>query len=64
MSVSFVLEESLAEEIKTPASRNVAGVILGDNFCYFSINVMLRWMKSERFLPLSIPFERSARSII
>ena len=32
--------------------------------CYFSINEMLRWMKSERFLPLSMPFDSSARSMI
>lgn len=31
---------------------------------YFSISVMLRWIKSERFLPLSIPFDSRARSII
>ena len=31
---------------------------------YFSISVMLRWMKSESILPLSIPFESNARSII
>ena len=31
---------------------------------YFSISVMLRWIKSVRFLPFNIPFESNARSII
>ena len=30
----------------------------------YSINDMLRWINSVRFLPLSMPFDKSARSII
>lgn len=31
---------------------------------YFSIRVIDRWMKSVRFLPLSMPLVNSARSMI
>ena len=40
------------------------GFFFGRSRSYFSISEIERWMKSERLLPLSMPLESSARSMI